>query len=98
MPMPVIRTCRIASAMLARLQRELESFAPRLHGGAELRAGKFHHLERELCIAYGLAVDGDAGRRNGVARALVHEVGGKRQELTRRHEGAQLGLLDGGQE
>src|SRR5215216_3922144 len=96
-PMPVTRTARAASAIRRRLYGDLQTLAPFLHAGAELLIGKIRHLEGDLRVADGFAVDRDASRRHGIARAFVHQLGGNRQELPRRHEGAQLGFLDGGE-
>src|SRR5262245_39762403 len=98
MPIPVIRTLRAASAIGARLGRELDPVRPFFHAGAELVAGKLHHLEGDVGAADLFFVDRDARLGHRISRAFMNELGGERQQLSGRHEGAQLGILDGGPE
>src|SRR5215471_1997443 len=98
MPMPVIQASRGASAIRQRFHRKSDPFRHLFHGGAQSRVGERHDAERELRLAGQLSVDGDRRFRHGEARSLVQHLGVDREQLAGNYEGAQLRLLDGGEE
>src|SRR3984957_4491551 len=98
MPMPVIQAARGLSTMGERLHGETDARRHLLHVGAQARVGERHDAQGELGIAGCLAADRDRGLGDGEPGAIVQQRGGDRQKLARNDEGAQLCLLDGGEE
>src|SRR5689334_21043766 len=98
MPIPVIQASRGASAIRLRFHRKTDPRRHLFHGGAQARIGERHDAQRQLGLASRLAGDRDRGLRHGEAGPFVQHRGGDREQLARNHEGAQLRLLDGGEE
>src|SRR4051812_44174618 len=93
MPIPVIQASRAPSAIRRRPHRVSNFCGGVAHAASHLGIGEGQDTEREGGVAHGLAVCGDAGFGHGVTRTVMVQLGGDRQHLSGRHEGAQFCFL-----
>src|SRR5215510_16007235 len=107
MPTPVIQVSRVkvsrvkascgVSAMAQRLHRKRDGGGNLLHAGPTCGGRKRDDPEGDLRVAHALTFHLDLCFGHGEAGALVQQLRARDQRLPRRHERAQLRLLEGRQ-
>ena len=97
--MPVIQASRAASAMgQAALHRKRDALGDLLHAGAELAVREIDDAERDLGVADSLPSAGSSASVTAKPEPSWTSLGGHCERLAGRHEGAQLDLLERGEE